>query len=156
MLITYFPKVNTTTHTGCCQPTHMDYITWLMSKRLLIDQIRRRFWAQGLIRTWELRKLSYKLSLVNSHQLSCKQEFDQELRKFSYKISLVNSHQLSCNSCYSDDNGIFVSSVCCLRVGTRTWELRKLSYQLSLANSRQLSCISCSCLTRTWHRSSPG
>ena len=47
-----------------------------------------------LTRTWELRKLSYKLSLVNSHQLSCNScsrlTRTWELRKFSYKLSLVN------------------------------------------------------------------
>ena len=121
-----------------------------------------------LTRTWELRKLSLKLSLLNSHQLSCtlvlvwlgheswenshwNSRFSTlmqlscnscscltrtwELRKLSCKLSLLNSHQLSCNSCS------------CL---TRTWELRKLSLKLSLLNSHQLSCNSCSCLTRTW------
>ena len=46
-----------------------------------------------------LKKLSYKLSLVNSHQLSwnsCSRlTRTSELRKLSYKLSLVNSHQLS-------------------------------------------------------------
>ena len=49
------------------------------------------------------RKLSYKLSLINSRQLSCNScsrlTRTRELRKLSYKLSLGNSHQLSCNSC---------------------------------------------------------
>ena len=60
-----------------------------------------------LTEAWELRKLSCKLSLLNSHQLSC-------------KLSLLNSHQLSCNSCS--------------RL-TGAWELRKLSCKLSPLNS---------------------
>ena len=92
-----------------------------------------------LTRTRELRKLSYKLSLVNCHQLSCNScsrlNRTRELRKLSYKLSLVNCHQLSCNSCS--------------RL-TRTRELRKLSYKLSLVNCHQLSCNSCSRLNRTW------
>ena len=47
-----------------------------------------------LTRTWKLRKLSYKLSLVNSHQLLFSLTRTWELRKFSYKLSLFNSHQL--------------------------------------------------------------
>ena len=70
------------------------------------------------------RKLSYKLSLINSRQLSCNScsrlTRTRELRKLSYKLSLGNSHQLSCNSCS--------------RL-TRTWYLRKLSYKLPLVNS---------------------
>ena len=86
-----------------------------------------------LTRTWELRKLSCRLSLVNSHQLWCNScsrlTRTWELRKLSYNRSLLNSHQLSCNSCS--------------RL-TRTWELRRPSYDLSLLNSHQLSCNSCS------------
>ena len=53
-----------------------------------------------LTRTWELRNLSYKLSLINSpHQLSCNScsrlTRTWELRKLSYKLSLVNCNQLS-------------------------------------------------------------
>ena len=95
--------------------------------------------ATVLFVPWHLRKLSYKLLLVNSHQLSCNScsrlTRTWELRKFSYKLSLVNSHQLSCNSCS--------------RL-IRTWELRKLSYKLSLVNSHQLSRNTCSFLTGTW------
>ena len=43
-----------------------------------------------------MRKLSYKLSLVNSRQFSCNScsrlTRTRELRKLSYKLSLVNSH----------------------------------------------------------------
>jgi hypothetical protein len=46
---------------------------------------------------------SCKLSLLNSHQLSCNScsrlTGPWELRKLSCKLSLLNSHQLSCNSC---------------------------------------------------------
>ena len=45
---------------------------------------------------WELRELSCKLSLLNSHQLSS--SFDRrswELRELSCKLSLLNSYQLS-------------------------------------------------------------
>jgi hypothetical protein len=45
-----------------------------------------------LTRAWELRKLSCKLSLLNSHQLSCNScsplTRAQELRKLSCKLSL--------------------------------------------------------------------
>ena len=78
------------------------------------------------------RKLSYKLSLGNSHLTLGHESWPKHLIQ---TLSLVNSHQLSCNSCS--------------RL-TRTWELRKLSYKLSLVNSHQLSCNSCSRLTRTW------
>jgi hypothetical protein len=78
----------------------------------------------------ELRKLSCKLSLLNSHQLSCNScsrlTGARELKKLSYKLSLLNSHQLSCNSCSR-------------LTGTR--ELKKLS-----ANSRF------STLTFVWPR----
>ena len=69
--------------------------------------------------TRELRKLSCKLSLVNSHQLSWKLSLVNS-HQLSWKLSLVNSHQLSCNSCSR-------------LTGTR--ELRKLSCKLSLVNS---------------------
>jgi hypothetical protein len=72
----------------------------------------------------ELRKLSCKLSLLNSHQLSCNScsrlTRAWELRKLSCKLSLLNSHQLSCDFCF--------------RL-TGAWELRKLSCKLSLLNS---------------------
>ena len=75
-------------------------------------------------RSWELRKLWCKLSVLNSHQLSwnsCSRLTGAwELRKLSYKLSLLNSHQLSSNSCS--------------RL-TGPWELRKLSCKLSLLNS---------------------
>ena len=67
-----------------------------------------------LTKTWELRKLSYKVSVINSRQLSCNscsRLTAWELRKLSSQLTLVHSHPLSCNSCS--------------RL-TRTWELRKL------------------------------
>ena len=78
--------------------------------------------------TRELRKLSCKLSLVNSHQLSWKLSLVNS-HQLSWKLSLVNSHQLS-------------------------WKLslvnsHQLSWKLSLVNSHQLSCNSCSRLTGT-------
>ena len=96
-----------------------------------------------LTRTWELRKLSYKLSLVNTHatlalvwpgheswenshtnsRFSTLMQllflFDQNMRVKKTLIQTLAS-QHSCNSCS------------CL---TRTWELRKPSYKLSLLNS---------------------
>ena len=48
-----------------------------------------------LTRTWQLRKLLHRLSLVNSHATLV--HFWQ--RHESYKFLFVNSHQLSCNSC---------------------------------------------------------
>ena len=87
----------------------------------------------------ELRKLSYKVPLLNSHQLwynsSPRLTRTWELRKLTNKLSLGNSRELSCNSC---------SPL------TTTWELRKLSYKLLLVNSYQFSCNSCPRLTRTW------
>jgi hypothetical protein len=84
-------------------------------------------------------KLSCKLSLLNSHQLSCNScsrlTGARESRKLSCKLPLLNSHQLSCNSCS--------------RL-TGTWELRKLSCKFLLLNSHQLSCNSCSRLTGAW------
>jgi hypothetical protein len=51
-----------------------------------------------LTRTWELRKLSCKLSLFNSHQLSCNScsrlTGAWKSIKLSCKFSLLNSHQL--------------------------------------------------------------
>jgi hypothetical protein len=48
------------------------------------------------IEAWESRKLSYKLSLINSHQLSsnsCYRLIEAwELRKLSCQLSLINSH----------------------------------------------------------------
>jgi hypothetical protein len=73
-------------------------------------------------------QISCKLSLLNSHQLSCNScsrlTRTRELRKLSCKLSLLNSHQLSCKSCS--------------RL-TGTWELRKLSCKL-LASLTLLWC----------------
>jgi hypothetical protein len=89
----------------------------------LASQLSCNFCSR-LTGAWELRKLSCKLSPVNSHQLSCNScsrlTGVWELRKLSCKLSLLNSHQLSCNS-YSRLTG--------------AWELRKLSCKLSLLNS---------------------
>ena len=83
------------------------------------------FFSRSFDQDTRVEKLSYKLSLVNSHQLLCNScsrlTRTWELRKLLYKLSLVNSHQLSCNSCS--------------RL-TRTWELRKLSNKLSPVNSQ--------------------
>ena len=55
-----------------------------------------------LTRTRKLRKLWYKLSLVNSYATRLTRTW--ELRKLSIKLSLVNSHKLSCNSCFLDQD----------------------------------------------------
>ena len=69
-----------------------------------------------------LTKLSYKLSLLNSHQLLF--SFDQDMSHESWENSQTNSRLST-----------LINS--CSRL-TRTWELRKLSYKLSLVNSHQL------------------
>ena len=51
--------------------------------------------------SWEISHTNSRPStLINSHANSCSPLTRTcELRKLSYKLSLVNSHQLSCNSC---------------------------------------------------------
>jgi hypothetical protein len=86
---------------------------------------------------WELRKLSCKLSLLNSHQLSCntcsRLTGAWELRKLSCKLLLLNSH----------------ASLVLVWPGHESWENSHVN-KLSLANSHQLSCNSCSRLTGAW------
>ena len=75
------------------------------------------FSCSPLTRTWELMKLSCKLSLVNSHATLVL--FDQGTRVDETLMQTL-ARQLPCNSCS--------------RL-TRTWELIKLSCKLWLANS---------------------
>jgi hypothetical protein len=74
---------------------------------------------------WELRKLSCKLSLLNSHLMQLLLSCDRGIRVEKTLMQTLAS-QLSCDSCS--------------RL-TGAWELRKLSCKLSLLNSHQLSPI---------------
>ena len=82
----------------------------------------------GLTRTWQLRKLSCKLSLLNCHHLLSL--FDQSV---TVEKTLMQPLFLT----------LINWSYLCL---TRTWQLRKLSYN-SLFSTPIKSHL---CLTRTW------
>jgi hypothetical protein len=68
-----------------------------------LSTIMQLLFSFGFVFDQGKRKLSWKLSLLNYHQLSCNScsrlTGAWELRKLSCKLSLLNSHQLSCNSC---------------------------------------------------------
>ena len=90
----------------------------------------------GLTGTRELRKLSCKLSLVNTHQLSCNscsRRFDRDTR-----VEKILMQTLACQLLSNLMQLFFWFNL----TGTR--ELRKFACKLSLVNSHQLSYNSCS------------
>ena len=122
-------------------------------KNLQLKKITSFVWVTGwhqlslrLNGAWELRELSCKLSLLNSHQLSS--SFDQRMRvertlvqtlasQLSSTLILVwPAHESWENSCANSRFSTLIYSHPRL---TGAWELRELLCKLSLLNSHLLS-----------------